>query len=447
MRLSIILAVSKNNIIGNENKIPWYYPKDLQYFKEKTKENPILMGRKTADSIFQKYPNGLPNRTHFILTREKIIDKDKKNIFYRNSIKDIFTICRKNKKDILFIIGGKEIYNLIFNYYIYLIDTIYYTRILKNYEGDTEGPIIPWNNFYLESVSKENDLEFLVYKKKNESIKGEEQYLNLIRETLLSNSLSTFGYSMRWNLKEGFPLLTTKKMFLRGVLEELLWFLSGNTNSNVLKKKNVHIWDKNGSREYLDSIGLSKYEEGDLGPIYGFNFRYFGAKYKDYKTDYSGKGTDQIKYVLDLIRNHPKSRRILLSLWNPNQLNEVALPACHVLYQFKVEGDFLSCCLFQRSGDIGLGIPFNIASASILTHILAKLTTKKAGTLVHFLGDAHIYREHINILQEQITRKPFVFPKLRIEDRKQEKVEDFLVSDFHIDGYFSHDTLTMPLII
>ena len=236
-------------------------------------------------------------------------------------------------------------------------------------------------------------------------------------------------------------------MFLRGVLEELLWFLSGNTNSNVLKEKNVHIWDKNGSREYLDSIGLSKYKEGDLGPVYGFNFRHFGATYKDYNTDYSGEGTDQIKYVLDLIRNNPKSRRILLSLWNPNQLKEVALPACHVLYQFKVEGDFLSCCLFQRSGDIGLGIPFNIASASILTHILAKLTNKKAGTLVHFLGDAHIYQEHVTILQEQITRKPFVFPKLRIEDRKQEKVEDFLVSDFYMDGYFSHDTLTMPLII
>ena len=252
---------------------------------------------------------------------------------------------------------------------------------------------------------------------------------------------------MKWNLREGFPLLTTKKMFIRGVIEELLWFLSGNTNSNVLKEKKVHIWDKNGSRKYLDSIGLSQREEGDLGPVYGFNFRHFGATYKDFNTDYSGQGTDQIQYVLDLIKNNPESRRILLSLWNPNQLQEVALPACHVLYQFKVEGEFLSCCLFQRSGDIGLGVPFNIASASILTHILAKLTNKKAGTLTHFLGDAHIYKEHVDILKKQLKREPFVFPRLRIEDRKQEKVEDFLVSDFHIEGYFSHDTLTMPLIV
>ena len=136
-----------------------------------------------------------------------------------------------------------------------------------------------------------------------------------------------------------------------------------------------------------------------------------------------------------------------MSLWNPNQLNQVALPACHVLYQFKVEGDSLSCCFFQRSGDIGLGIPFNIASASLLTHILAKLTKKKPGTLIHFLGDAHIYKEHVDTLKEQIKRIPFVFPKIRIEDRNQEKVEDFLVSDFHVEGYFSHPVLTMPLIV
>ena len=446
MKISIIVAVSKNNIIGKENKLPWNYPKDLKYFKEKTEGQVVLMGRKTADSIFQKYPNGLPNRTHFILTRKEEKDNNHQNIFYFNSIKDIFKICKEKKMEQLFIIGGSTIYNYIFNYYLYFIDKIYYTRILKDYQGDTEGPTIPWNHFSLESVRKEDDLEFLVYKK-NELKKGEEQYINLIRETLLSNSLSTFGYSMKWNLQEGFPLLTTKKMFLRGVIEELLWFLSGSTDSNILKEKNVHIWDKNGSREYLDSIGLSHREEGDLGPVYGFNFRNFGADYQDYKTDYSGKGTDQIQYVLDLIKNNPTSRRILLSLWNPNQLDQVALPACHVLYQFKVEGDFLSCCLFQRSGDIGLGIPFNIASASLLTHILAKLTKKKVGTLIHFLGDAHIYKEHIDILKEQIKREPFVFPKLRIDDRNQEKVEDFLVSDFHVEGYFSHPVLTMPLIV
>lgn len=445
MRFEIILAVSKNNIIGNDNQLPWYYPKDLQYFKEKTSGQAVLMGRKTSDGIFEKFPNGLPNRTNFILTRKENLE-NKESIIYSNSIKDIFKICKEKKIETLFIIGGSELYKYIFNYYFIFIDKIYYTRILKYYEGDTYCPTIPWESFSLESVQREEDLEFLVYKK-NENKKGEEQYLNLIKETLLSNSLSTFGYSMKWNLEEGFPLLTTKKMFLRGVIEELLWFLSGSTNSNILKEKKVHIWDKNGSREYLDSIGLSHREEGDLGPVYGFNFRHFGADYQDDKTDYTGQGTDQIQYVLDLIKYNPKSRRILLSLWNPNQLDQVALPACHVLYQFKVEEDKLSCCLFQRSGDIGLGIPFNIASVSILTHILAKLTNKKVGTLVHFLGDAHIYKEHVEVLKEQIKRKPFVFPKLKIEDRKQEKVEDFKVEDFKVEGYFSHPILTMPLVV
>jgi dihydrofolate reductase/thymidylate synthase len=445
-KLNIIVATAKNKVIGTEDGIPWKIPSEMQYFKKITTgegNNAVIMGRKTFDSIGKP----LPNRFNIVLTNQKVISQ--KGVLYCSSTEDALKLCsKKNVKDI-FVIGGSEIYSIFFEKYPHDIDTIYFTLIHRDYNGSVYLPSFQWDNFYLYSScldEQDNNVEYLIYKNQKNSL-DEYQYLDLIKTTLHEPDLCSFGTMMKFDLQKGFPLLTTKKMFLRGVIEELLWFLRGETNSNILKNKNVHIWDKNGSREYLDSLGLTNRSEGDLGPVYGFNFRHFGVAYKDCHTDYTNQGTDQVKYVLDLIKNKPSSRRILISLWNPSQLQEVALPACHVLYQFKVKGDKLSCCLYQRSGDIGLGIPFNIASASLMTHIFAHLTDLQVGTLTHCIGDAHIYKEHEKYLQKQCNLQPFCFPILKIENRNQKKVEDFESSDFMMKGYISHESIKMPLVV
>lgn len=445
-KLNIIVATAKNKVIGTEDGIPWNIPSEMKYFKKVTTgdgNNAVIMGRKTFDCIGRI----LPNRLNIVLTSKKHIAH--KDVFYCSSMEDAVELCsKKNVKDI-FVIGGRDIYSLLFERYPYNIGTIYFTFIHREYNGSIYLPSFKWDNFYLYSScldEEDESVEYLVYKKQK-NIHEEYQYLNLIKTTLEQPDLCSFGTMMKFDLQKGFPLLTTKKMFLRGVIEELLWFLRGETNSNILKNKNVHIWDKNGSREYLDSIGLDHRAEGDLGPVYGFNFRHFGATYFDSSTDYTNQGIDQVKYILDLIKNQPSSRRILMSLWNPTQLNEVALPACHVLYQFKVLGNELSCCLFQRSGDIGLGIPFNIASASLMTHIFAHLTDLQVGTLTHCVGDAHIYKEHVEYLQKQSNLQPFCFPILKIENRNQKRVEDFEPTDFKVKGYISHESIKMPLIV
>lgn len=250
---------------------------------------------------------------------------------------------------------------------------------------------------------------------------------------------SIFGHMMRFDLSDDkLPLLTTKKVAWKTCLKELLWFLRGSTSNKELKAENVHIWDANASREFLDSRGLTHLAEDDLGPVYGHQWRHFNAEYKTCETDYSGKGVDQVQYLIEQLSNPEtrSSRRIVLSAWNPCQIDQMALPPCHLLCQFKVSGENqLSCLLYQRSGDVGLGVPFNIASYSFLTHILAKRCGLKAKALVHVIGDAHIYDDHIEALQAQLKQQPTdCVPRFTIlsekEDFSEYKIDDFKVIDY-----------------
>jgi thymidylate synthase len=286
----------------------------------------------------------------------------------------------------------------------------------------------------------------------------EQQYLqqlsNIINLGYVSNdrtnmgTKSLFGSQMRFNLENGsFPLLTTKKMFIKGIVEELLWFLKGDTNSKNLENKGVSIWKGNSSRETLNKLGFTNRVEGDCGPIYGHNFRHYGGKYINCDTNYTNCGYDQVKNVLQMLKEDPTSRRIIINLWDPLSLNDTVLPACHVLYQFKVIGNKLSCSLYQRSGDMGLGVPFNIASASLLTIIFAKLSGLEPYELIHTIGDSHIYLDHEQQLTEQILRVPFEFPKIKITNRFQTKVEDFNFEDFIVYDYKHHDKIKLNMSI
>jgi len=262
------------------------------------------------------------------------------------------------------------------------------------------------------------------------------------------NTLSSFGNKMTFCLRDNkVPFLSTKKLAWRSCLRELLWFMKGSTDNRILTNDKVTIWNGNADRDFLKSRGLNYSIDGDLGPIYGHQWRHFNATYDNCETDYTGKGVDQLQQIVNSLKddNEKFSRRLILSAWNPEQLNEMALPPCHVMSQFYVTpNNELSCMLFQRSGDVGLGIPFNIASYSMLTHILAKHCGLKPLKLIHFIGDAHIYESHIEPLKEQISRSIYDMPTIDVNKKKN--IDDYMFNDIKIENYKYHPTIKMKMI-
>ena len=289
-----------------------------------------------------------------------------------------------------------------------------------------------------------------------ESLHDEYQYLHLVKDIVAHGEMVTgrngdaktiVGASMHFNLANGtLPLLTTKKVAWKTCLRELLWFIRGQTDNNILKDQNVGIWNDNASREFLDSRGLVGNREGDLGPVYGHQWRHFNADYTTCDADYTGLGIDQLGSVVEALDDplQRSSRRMVISAWNPCQINNMALPPCHVLMQFNVLGNKLHCSLFQRSADIGLGVPFNIASYSMLTHLLAHHVGLEPGEFVHHLGNCHIYDDHIKPLIEQTEREPYPFPTLRFRYHR-DALELYEVDDFIIEDYESHPSIKMTM--
>lgn len=259
-------------------------------------------------------------------------------------------------------------------------------------------------------------------------------------------TISIFGTQMRFSLRDQFPLLTTKRVFWRAVAEELLWFIKGSTDAKILQAKNVRIWDGNSTREYLDASGFTDRQVGDLGPVYGFQWRHYGAEYGTCDDDYSNKGIDQLKEIIERIRINPNDRRIIMTAWNPQQIPQMALPPCHCLAQFYVANGELSCQLYQRSADMGLGVPFNIASYALLTYMIAHVTDLKPGDFIHTFGDTHIYLNHVEPLKEQLGRKPRPFPKLNIK-RRVTNIDDFKIDDLEIIGYEPYPTIKMEMAV
>ena len=311
---------------------------------------------------------------------------------------------------------------------------------------------------------------------------GENGYLSLLKDTLANgenkltrngNVISSFGSMIHFkDISTAFPLITSKKMFFRGIVEELLWFLRGSTNANELKSKKVHIWDGNSTREYLDSIGLD-YPEGELGPVYGWQWRKFGKEYEhcneyEYEneeteediyndmnsadTNTYNKGVDQIKYILEELSKENNSRRAVLSGWNPVDLKKMALPPCHILYIFNKSSKGLSCHMTLRSSDLFLGLPFNIASTALLTQILAHTLHIPAHEVCLSICDAHIYEEHKQQVNKQIDSETYDFPKVIIKkdapdikssiDVKIKWIESLVYEDFELSNYKSGSALS-----
>ena len=284
---------------------------------------------------------------------------------------------------------------------------------------------------------------------------NENNYLNALKDVLEngitrltrnSKTISKFSIKLDFDIRNSFPLLTTKKMYVNGIIHELLWFIKADTNSKNLEKNNVNIWKGNSSKEYLESIGLSNYEEGDCGPIYGFQWRHFNTPYLGCNYNYDGLGIDQLQNCINLIKNDSKSRRIFISAWNPCQLDEMCLPPCHVSYQFYVNGkNELSCILYQRSGDMFLGVPFNIASVSLLVYMICNVTNTKPGHISLIIGDAHIYENHIDQVKLQLSRIPYEEPILNIKN-KYDNINDFKYEDFEFINYKYHPIIKAEMI-
>ncbi|VVA40797.1 PREDICTED: bifunctional dihydrofolate [Prunus dulcis] len=502
----VVVAATREMGIGKDGKLPWRLPSDLKFFKEVTvttsdpgKKNAVVMGRKTWESIAPEH-RPLPGRLNVVLTRSGSFDiATAENVVICGSMASALELLAASPYclsiDKVFIIGGGQILREALN--APGCDAIHITEIKTDIECDTFIPAIdssvfqPWYSSFpkvensirhsfttyvrvsssaVESLCQNNDL---ISSSKSDSVKCEVKnfsflpkmifekheehiYLSLVREILSdgtskddrtgTGTLSKFGCQMRFNLRRTFPLLTTKKVFWRGVVEELLWFISGSTNAKVLQEKGIHIWDGNASRDYLDSVGLTDKEEGDLGPVYGFQWRHFGARYTDMNADYTGQGFDQLLDVIDKIKINPDDRRIILSAWNPSDLKLMALPPCHMFAQFYVANGELSCQMYQRSADVGLGVPFNIASYALLTCMIAHVCDLVPGDFIHVLGDAHVYRTHIRPLQEQLEKLPKPFPILKINPEKK-NIDSFVAADFKLIGYDPHQKIEMKMAV
>lgn len=453
MLINIVVACSKDPYgdshenfvgIGYDNRIPWHSPEDMESFKKITENTILLMGRKTHESIGRI----LTDRENFIVGNQ--FSKKIPGAFYFRSIEDAVETAKDLDKNIS-VIGGSEIYRYMLKNYT--ISKVYLTEINRVYTVNKFFHI-DFKYFKISRQEKLSDLaNLVVYNRKNSE---EEAYLELIRKAIGGServdrtsvgTFAVFGEKLTFDLSKGFPLLTTKKIPWKMVLKELLWFLSGSTDNQVLNEQNVHIWDGNTTREFLDSRGLNNLPEGDLGAMYGFQFRHSGAQYKDCKTDYTGQGFDQIKNAIDLIKNDPGSRRIIITSYNPADREKMCLYPCHgLVIQFFVRENMLDCQMYQRSADIGLGLPFNIASYAFLVHMFAHVTGLSPGVLNIITGDTHVYSNHVEPLKRQLERTPYAFPKLKI-NREVKDIFDFCTDDFDIIDYECYPGIKMQMAV
>lgn len=331
--------------------------------------------------------------------------------------------------------------------YVIVIGHVQNTEELLNYRGrpllHMEGNAFLWNDSFHPEVR--------VYYLTSE----EGKYLDIMKFILKHGSVridrtkvgtrSIFGKTLEFGLQDNrLPLLTSKKVFFKGVLHELLWFLRGSTTTKQLHQNGVKIWDGNSTRDFLDRRGLSSYKEGELGPIYGYQWRKWGAEYKN-KT--GSNGIDQINHIITTLKlGDHTNRRMILSAWNVSDLQKMVLPPCHCFCQFYVSDYGLCCALTQRSADVFLGLPFNIASYATLTHMIAHVTGLRTDKLVIHLGDTHIYNNHIEQCEQQLSQSLFDFPKLKIT-RTTANIDDLVYEDFVLDGYKSNPSIPAPMAV
>jgi thymidylate synthase len=434
----IITACTTDYGIGNNNSLPWNCPDELRIFREKTMNSILICGSKTAKSL-----PALPGRQILQLSRNGM------------SLEHAIEICKNFPDKKVFIAGGGQIYDLIFENYLHMISKLHISIMKGSFTCNTYIKKLNLKHWVI--LEETSFGAFTHYVMKYDPREG--QYLDLLscipmtfRKTRNSETASVFGKHLKFDLSDGsFPMLTTKKMFFRGIVEELLFFIRGDTDSKFLESKGVSIWKGNTSRDFLDSIGKTDRREGLMGPMYGYQWRFFNATY-DEKTgnNLQGDGIDQLSGIVDLIRNDPYSRRILLTSFNPVQARSGVLYPCHsIVIQFYVsdQGNLDMFC-YNRSQDLFLGTPFNIASSGLLLLLISKITGKQPGVLHMSLGDVHLYKDHYERAQWQSSRQPYPFPQVKIlkEINSVKDLEMLTSEDFRLDNYKSHKAIKAEMV-
>lgn len=526
--VNIIVAVAnyyaeKGYAIGKNGGIPWSCPQDMKWFKDTTIGHAVIMGRKTFDSL--KKP--LKDRINIVITSKDIVTNSEEKIYAVKSVEEAISLAKSLTMNDIFIIGGASIYKYALEHD--LVDKIYIDYLSEFVEdADAFFPLFQNNNSWEEIGETNEILKGKAYAKEYVKLRGENnnvdnQYLDLVNEiiehgevkdTRAGKTRSLFGKQLRFNLKEGLPMLTTKKMFSKGVIHELLWFIKGDTNIKYLVDNGVHIWDDDAYRYFMDKIaqnnslleeydkdlflenvkknayvldanGNNHYKFGDLNKVYGYQW-----------TNWNGH--NQIKEVIETLKKNPNDRRLIISAWNVADIPDMALPPCHYCCQFYTkkmteverwnyfethmlkedneEGRYnlyvsrgenylkeslvsyldrmnvptrkLSCMWNQRSCDCGLGIPFNILSYSILTHMIAQCVNMDVDELIFNGGDVHVYENHIEHLKEQTKRNPHLYalPTLKL-NTKIKNINNFTYDDIKIEGYKSYSAIKMPLSV
>lgn len=455
----IIVSHNKYHFgIGLNGKIPWHCREDLELFKEITKDSILIMGRKTVETLPK-----LQGRIVFCLSRSGNLATDNND----SKIFPDLEVALKAAKDQypcknIFIAGGSEIYELVLQKAADKISNIHVSVIDDITVCDTYLPCY-WEffaNCSFSMVEKRNltpqtENTYYHFTRKN---KQEAQYLSLLREILENGTTrngrngetkSLFGKNMIYDLREGFPLLTTKKMFFRGIVEELLFFIRGDTNSKLLEEKGVNIWKGNTNREFLDKLGMQERKEGIMGPLYGYQWRFYNAKYDEKTGKPLEQGVDQLKLVIDTIRKDPYSRRIIMTDFNPAQAMDGVLYPCHsILLQFYVTDSYLDMYCYNRSQDVFLGTPFNIASSALLLTLIASVTNLTPRYLHMGLGDVHIYQAHYSHVKKQTKRVPYQFPRLVLKKAPKEltDLETLNAADISIEKYYNHPSIKAEMI-
>lgn len=451
--LYIIYSTSQNGIFGSQSgEMLWHSSQDLKFFKYKTTKHnnsAIIMGRKTADSL----KCALPNRLNIVISSNTTY---RDGFLLYNSVDDAIEWCLQNKYH-TYIIGGTQLI-------LYVLDKYIIRRVYKNIINiNNESELLQNTNTiiindeqilqqkYIQyKIDNKDNIKFIKYTNKidNYETNGEISYLNLLskiyingefRKTRNGEVYSIFGDTLEFDVSKTFPLLTTKKMFLRGIFEELKFFLLGKTDTTELSNKGVKIWEGNTSRHFLDSIGLKSYNVGMMGPMYGYQWRNF-----------NGKNIDQLQYIINELKDNPSSRRLLMTTFNPEQVNEGVLYPCHgIVVQFYLnKHNGLSCIMHQRSADMFLGVPFNIASYALLLHIICKIVNCNPHKLIINFGDLHIYDSHIHQVLTQLNRQPFKFPTLTInkELNSLNDINTLEFTDLQINNYVSHPVIKATMI-
>lgn len=443
---SLVVAIDNDCNIGKNGQIPWKCPEDMKHFKTLTTNGVVIMGRKTYESIGRP----LPNRTNIVISKAGLTNCPETVKVFSSPL-DVVRYCDKNERGKeWFVIGGAEIYNWFWdNGYI---GKAHVTRIDDTYvDCDTKFQW-PRNKVWCEyDVSLSPKARYFRYTIPNtdevqciDIMRNIIQYGNFKSDRTGVGTMSVFGRQLRFNLRKGtFPLMTTRKMFLRGIFAELMLFIRGQTDNQILEDQKISIWRGNTTREFLDARKLQHLPVGDMGASYGFLFRHFGAKYENCNTDYTGKGTDQLTNVINTIKTNPNDRRMIISLWNPAGLDECPLPPCLYNYQFYVHNKELYCMMTQRSSDFVVAGGWNIATGALLTYLIASVCDLTPGELIWNIGDTHVYNNLIEQARKQTEREPRPYPKLFIN--KKENIEEYEFQDLELLCYDPHPSIEMVM--